>query len=475
MKTARILIVDDDDHVREALIDELSPSYRVEAVSSGGEAFDALVMHQYDVIISDLKMPDHDGIEVLEFARQHQRDAVRVLLTGYLDERAQRALMAPDAPYKVGKPWHDEIEVVVRRGLEQRELARRLFASVEDALSLTTFDTELATTRTPLELGQLIVRRALTVEGITACGTIVRADGAEHLFTGCAVAREGAGWFVDLPLDVDGELRLRARGVTDSARQLVQYMAHRAQRACGILEARTSPLPELLGAGSRMNQLMRQATVGALTSALLHDLASTMQTLSGALSDVTVFAGTDTPELGEALAEANSAGNEAVELFVQMRRFIRDGEVQLRAVPVRRLMDRVTRLVGGYVRQKATLRIPTIPEVECNASETLFLQVLVNLLRNAAHASPPGGVVDVKILVSEAEVVFSITDDGPGVSPEIADTMFEPFSSTTHEGTGLGLAISAYVMQMCGGRISYRKDPERGACFSVMLPRPVAT
>ena len=42
MKTARILVVDDDDHVREALVDELSPNYRVEAVSSGGEAFDAL-------------------------------------------------------------------------------------------------------------------------------------------------------------------------------------------------------------------------------------------------------------------------------------------------------------------------------------------------------------------------------------------------------------------------------------------------
>ncbi|HEV7557230.1 MAG TPA: response regulator, partial [Kofleriaceae bacterium] len=117
MKTARILIVDDDDHVREALVDELSGQYRVEAVGSGGEAFDAISLQQYDVIISDLKMPDHDGIEVLEFARQHQRDAVRVLLTGYLDERARRALLTPDAPYKVGKPWHDEIEVVVRRGL----------------------------------------------------------------------------------------------------------------------------------------------------------------------------------------------------------------------------------------------------------------------------------------------------------------------------------------------------------------------
>src|SRR6185503_20032963 len=305
MKTARILVVDDDDHVRDALVDELSSDYRVEAVSSGGEAFDALALHQYDVIISDLKMPDHDGIEVLEFARQHQRDPVRVLLTGYLDERAHRALLSPDAPYKVGKPWHDEIEVVVRRGLEQRELARRLCASVEDALSLTTFDDELAATRTPIELSEAIVRRAMTAEGVTSCATFVRSGNGEHVVTGGTVSREGPGWYLDLPLDLDGDLRLRARGATESARQLVSYMAHRAQRRCGVLEAR--PQLGLTGPGARMNQLMRQATLGALTSSLLHDLASTMQALSAALSEITLH-GSEVPGIGDAVSHANAAG-----------------------------------------------------------------------------------------------------------------------------------------------------------------------
>jgi CheY-like chemotaxis protein len=347
MKTARILIVDDDDHVREALVDELSSSYRVEAVGSGGEALDALALHQYDVIISDLKMPDHDGIEVLEFARQHQRDPVRVLLTGYLDERAHRALLTPDAPYKVGKPWHDEIEIVVRRGLEQRELARQLCASVEDALSLTTFDDELAATRTPIELSEVIVRRALTAEGVTSCATVVRGEGAEHVFTGGAVSREGPGWFLDLPLDVDGELRLRARGVTESARQLVSYMAHRAQRRCGIIEAR-APSLGFVGPGARMNQLMRQATLGALTSSLLHDLASTMQALNAALSEITLHGG-KVPEISEAVVDANAAGEEAVQLFVQMRKFIRDGEVRVRPISVSRLVERAVKLAGRRV------------------------------------------------------------------------------------------------------------------------------
>lgn len=470
MKTVRILVVDDDDHVRDALVDELSSDYRVEAVSCGGEAFDALALHQYDVIISDLKMPDHDGIEVLEYARQHQRDPVRVLLTGYLDERAHRALLSPDAPYKVGKPWHDEIEVVVRRGLEQRELARRLCASVEDALSLTSFDDELAATRTPIELSEVIVRRALTAEGVTACATVVRTDGAEHMVTGGAVPREGHGWFLDLPLDGEGDLRLRARGVTESARQLVTYMAHRAQRRCGLLEARAPTTMAFAGPGARMNQLMRQATLGALTSTLLHDLASTMQALNAALSEITLHGG-HVPEIAEPVVDANAAGEEAVQLFVEMRKFIRDGEVKVKPIAVSRLVERAVKLAGGYVRDRAQLRVGELPKVEVSVTESLFLQVLANLLRNAGNASPKHGVVDLRVTASEDEVVFVVTDDGPGVPPEIADTMFEPFASNTNESTGLGLAIAAYVMHMLGGKISYRRDATRGAVFSATLPR----
>ena len=72
--------------------------------------------------------------------------------------------------------------------------------------------------------------------------------------------------------------------------------------------------------------------------------------------------------------------------------------------------------------------------------------------------------------VEDGCVHFVVTDDGPGVAPEIADTMFEPFASTTNGGTGLGLAIAAYVMQMLDGRINYRKAPGRGACFTITLP-----
>lgn len=467
MKEARILVVDDDDDVRGALVDELSTTYTVEAVSSGSEAFDALATQQYDVVISDLKMPDHDGIEVLEFARNQQADAVRVLLTGYLDERAQRALMSPNAPYKVGKPWHDEIDVVVRRGLEQRDFARRLSATVQEALSMSTFDEELAKTETPGDLADTVVRRALAVDGVTSAVAVVNSDDADSYGIGSEVRSPGS-WYLDLPLDAEGELRLQARGTTDSSRQLVSYMAHRAQRRCGVLEARLHPLPAT-GTGNRISRLMRQATVGAMTTSLLHDLASTMQTLSGALCDVMSTAG-NVPGLRDAVFEVCMAGDEAFQLFVQTRKFIRDSKVACKPVPVRSVVERAVTLFGARIREKCRLEIGEIPDVAISVSEPLFLHVIVNLLRNAANASPPNGVVDLQVRAAGTEVTFSVTDDGPGVSAEICEVMFEPIASGPLESKGVGLAISAHIMNLLNGRLNYRRMPDRGACFSAVLP-----
>jgi len=222
---------------------------------------------------------------------------------------------------------------------------------------------------------------------------------------------------------------------------------------------------------TRMNRLMRQATVGALTSSLLHDLASTMQTLTVALNEIQMIAADgDTAGLDAAVSEASMAGDEAVQLFVQMRKFIRGSEVVNRPVKCRKVIDRAVRLAGGYVREKCKLEIGEVADATVMIAEPLFLQVLVNLLRNAANASPPNGIVDVKCRVVGNEVVFSVCDDGPGVSAEIGEIMFEPFASGTPEGTGLGLAISAYVMQLVNGRLSYRRESNRGACFTAVLP-----
>jgi signal transduction histidine kinase len=134
------------------------------------------------------------------------------------------------------------------------------------------------------------------------------------------------------------------------------------------------------------------------------------------------------------------------------------------------LIARATRIAGAYVRERAELKVGNLVKCEVMVCEPLFLQVLANLLRNAANASPAGGIVDLNTRLDGENVVLTVTDDGPGVDPEISHVMFEPFAGTSPEGAGLGLAISAFVVQLHRGTISYRRAPGRGACFTVTIP-----
>jgi two-component system, NtrC family, nitrogen regulation sensor histidine kinase NtrY len=112
---------------------------------------------------------------------------------------------------------------------------------------------------------------------------------------------------------------------------------------------------------------------------------------------------------------------------------------------------------------------------------------LLNLLLNAAEATPPGGVVRVSVDASDggegSRVRVRIQDGGAGVAPELRERIFQPFFTTKPGGTGLGLALAQRTAEEHGGRLTLATDEpseftsgERGAVFVLELPfAPSAT
>jgi signal transduction histidine kinase len=98
-------------------------------------------------------------------------------------------------------------------------------------------------------------------------------------------------------------------------------------------------------------------------------------------------------------------------------------------------------------------------------------RVLHNLIHNAADILENGGKIFLRFKAGADEIMIEVEDTGPGISPEIAGKLFEPFA--THgkaHGTGLGLAICKKIVEDHGGKISARSEPGRGAIFSFTLP-----
>ena len=108
--------------------------------------------------------------------------------------------------------------------------------------------------------------------------------------------------------------------------------------------------------------------------------------------------------------------------------------------------------------------------------EARLRQAVDNLLDNVRVHTPPGTPVRVAVEVTDAEVLLSVTDEGPGLSPEVADRLFERFyrgdSARSREtgGAGLGLSIAAAIVEAHGGSVTASSPDGGGARFEVRLP-----
>jgi len=131
------------------------------------------------------------------------------------------------------------------------------------------------------------------------------------------------------------------------------------------------------------------------------------------------------------------------------------------------------------IERPITASIPEGLTIETDRAK--LVQALDNLLDNAAKFSPPGTAIDVEAAVAGDELVISVRDRGPGISPEHWSRVFERFYKVDRArpreagGFGLGLAITKHLVQVLGGRIWTEAAHEGGQVFHIALPSQVLT
>jgi len=124
--------------------------------------------------------------------------------------------------------------------------------------------------------------------------------------------------------------------------------------------------------------------------------------------------------------------------------------------------------------QLINLRISSSLQVEADRSK--LAQALANLLDNAAKFSPAATGIDIRARAVEGEVLITVRDHGPGISPEHWERVFERFykvdqaRSRASGGSGLGLAIAKHLLLAQGGRIWTEAEPDGGQQFTIALP-----
>jgi two-component system, LuxR family, sensor kinase FixL len=114
---------------------------------------------------------------------------------------------------------------------------------------------------------------------------------------------------------------------------------------------------------------------------------------------------------------------------------------------------------------------PELPKVSIDKIQ--IQQVVVNLIRNAIEAMEESQRRELEIsaaMLEDGAVGISIIDTGPGIAPEIADRLFQPFVTTKAQGMGVGLSICRSIVESHGGRLWVETNPEGGSNFRFTLP-----
>jgi two-component system phosphate regulon sensor histidine kinase PhoR len=133
------------------------------------------------------------------------------------------------------------------------------------------------------------------------------------------------------------------------------------------------------------------------------------------------------------------------------------------------------------LRPERPINLAIPPNLMITTDRAKLVQALNNLLDNAEKFSPPGTAIDIEVAVVDDEIVLSVRDRGPGISPEHWSRVFERFYKVDRArpreagGFGLGLAITKHLVQILGGRIWTEAAREGGQVFYIALPSQLLT
>jgi len=405
----RILVVDDEEPVRNLFAGCLGERYSCVTAADAQEALGRLASAPFALVITDVNMPGLSGVELLRRVVEQFPDTAVVMVSGV--GRAQRVLDA----MRVGafdyllKPCDmDTLELTVERALERRTLLRDGRRYKQD---LERRNEELARIKAELERLQAQIVHS---EKMASLG---------QLAAGVAHELNNPAGFIYGNMEL---LRQCAAGLE----RLHQYYDR-------------APLPA--GIAAEVGALKEEVDYNNLLS----DLRSIVADCHGGAGRIR-----DVVHNLRTFSRLDEAEFKKVDLHEGL-------ESTIRLLSQYYGLGRVT-LERDYDR--------ALPPVDCYAGQ--LNQVWMNLLVNAAQAVGREGVVRVTTRGDGKMAVIKISDTGRGIAPEHLKKIFDPFFTTkpVGEGTGLGLSITYGIVERHGGSISVESRAGEGATFTVAIP-----
>ena len=511
MDKGKIVVVDDEKIVTSAI----STLLKIEGFSDAhffntpNSALEFLKDNVPDLVISDFMMPEMNGLEFLQEVKKMYPEVSKILLTGYADkENAIKAINEVGLYRYIEKPWsNDDLIINIRNGIERSYLLSQLrqkISELEDAkkeLEKYSHNLEQLVAERTADLQQSNAKLVGIVNYCADGIVILNEDGViEQVNPACEsliglvnnkIVNSSLDDFVfskktfiskELHQAEDSELLLRDFHIKNPlSNNIVPVEISFARinpddefkRFVGVIRDVTE---------QKKSDKLRDDFIATLTHDLRTPLLAAIQTLEFFLEGVLGELDEKQKLLLSTMRKSNEDLLGLVNALLEVYKY--DAE--------KLVLNKTNFNIYGLVKQIYDELMPLAMSknieflldcennnIEINADRSELRRVICNLCGNALSYTPENGKIIITVKSENQDLIFSVSDNGPGIPSEDVQNMFQRFSQGTSKkrstGTGLGLYLSRQIIESHGGKIWLESTLNKGSEFSFLLTDVVKT
>ncbi len=505
----KILLIDDEEGIRKLLgISLRDAGYPVSIAIDGERGIELFQEEAPEIVLTDIKMPGLDGIEVLRRVKAMSPDTEVIVITGHGEMELAIQSLQLDASDFVTKPIHDEALFVALRRAEEKLAWRRALKHYNETLK-TKVREATEELKKNFALQEKLLQSSLDAFiGTDREGKIILFNRSAEMLSGYALEE-----LQEIPEPLNrlvpewGEFVSQAIQGQEIGSIKNQCLAQRSILICKTLEnipiqlsgnllleneqiiGGICCLQDLREMDRLQKELLRSerlAATGQTVAGMAHAIKNILGGLKG--GRFMVNKGLEIKEMkylqdGWAMVERNI--EKISQLTLDLLSFCKERDPEWEIVQPNDLIREVFELYRDQAAERGVrLNLDLDEKMEPLALDPREMyQVLANLVGNAIDACTLGDYTPPEpetIICSRSlpgkKILLEIRDNGMGMSEEVRKKLFTIFFSTKgSRGTGLGLLLSHKIVQEHGGEIRVQSSPQQGAVFQVILPKRLLT
>jgi PAS domain S-box-containing protein len=509
-KRWKVLLIDDEADIREVVsLTMMDAGYEVITAPDGKTGIELCKTQRPHIVTTDIRMPDINGIQVLETVKKFDPDIEVIVITAFGEMNLAIKALQLDASDFITKPINDESLHLALNRAKERYMSRKHLKDYTALIEKENAETTQALIRT-LEFRRNLIESSM--DGILACdqnGIVVTMNAAMEKLLGFSrteivYKRTVDQFFPQREMEnfqkkmkenrYGGRNRLFLYETTligkDNKKVPVQVSASalfeqgkesgivcffRDLREIRRLEREFEDQAKVLHQDKMMS-------LGRLAASVVHEINNPLAGILNYLRLMIRIVDREKPNREQLekfrryLEVVENETSRCSKIVSGLLTFSRKspsvfGDVYIEDLLQRSILLSRHKLELSNIELKTDIS-PNIPVVKGDINQ--LQQCLINLIFNAVDAMPTGGTlwISANYDPNEKKVIISVKDTGPGIAKENLPHLFEPFFTTKKEGYGVGLGLSTVwgIMERHNGTVKVESQPEHGADFKLILP-----